>query len=428
MILSRDWLRSLLIPLTILAWVAVALAAVWLVGHVAHTLLLLGFSGIIAFALTPVVSLLERWLPRVFAIAVAYILGFAVLFGFGLLIVTTAANETTTLVHRLPHYQGQVQSLEPQLVRLLHPWGVTRADIRHAEHQTTIHVQQIGTATAQDSLDLARRVLNTLLDLVLVLILSIYLTASGPRLAAWLRRETPSRYRRQTAALLEVGNQVIGGYIRGTLAMATLIGVLVGGGMLALGVPYAIVLGVLAFFMAFVPILGVLISGAVCVLIAFTHGWVLAVVVLVYFVVVHVIEGDVVGPRIMGRAVGIHPMTAIIALLAGTELFGIWGALFGAPLAGLLQALASAIWTELRGVDPGTGQGQKVTKETRETAHGEDAVRQPRASATPPIDGPAIVPSFFGQLAGAQDHSGDGRPDGSTYAIWNEEELDDAAS
>jgi predicted PurR-regulated permease PerM len=353
---SRDWLRSLLLPLTILAWLAVAVVAGWLLGHIAHTLLLLGFSLIIALALTPIVNVLARWLPRLLAIAISYLLGFALLFGLGLLIVTTAANETTTLVHHLPHYQRQVQSLEPQLVRLLHPFGVTRADIRHAEHQALVTLQQLGTSTAHDSLHLAQQVLNTLVDLVLVLILSVYLTAGGPRLAASLRRETPRPYRRRIALLLTISNRVIGGYIRGTLAMAALVGVLVGGGMLALGVPYAIVLGVLAFFMEFVPILGVLISGAVCVLIALTQGWLLAVVVLAYFVVVHVIEGDIVGPRIMGRAVGIHPMTAIIALLAGTELFGIWGALFGAPLAGLLQALAAAFWQELRAADSGVGQ------------------------------------------------------------------------
>ncbi|HEY8687360.1 MAG TPA: AI-2E family transporter, partial [Chloroflexota bacterium] len=77
-----------------------------------------------------------------------------------------------------------------------------------------------------------------------------------------------------------------------------------------------------------------------------------AVIVLGYFVVVHVIEGDVVGPRIVGHAVGIHPATALIALVAGTELFGIWGALFGAPLAGLIQTIATAAYHELRGADP----------------------------------------------------------------------------
>src|SRR5206468_12147657 len=75
-------------------------------------------------------------------------------------------------------------------------------------------------------------------------------------------------------------------------------------------------------------------------------------IVLAYFVVVHVIEGDVVGPRIMGRAVGIHPATGLIALVAGTEVFGIWGALFAAPIAGLVQAIITAAWLELRGGKP----------------------------------------------------------------------------
>lgn len=55
---------------------------------------------------------------------------------------------------------------------------------------------------------------------------------------------------------------------------------------------------------------------------------------VVYFAVVHVIEGDVVGPRIMGKAVGIYSGVALVALVAGSELFGLWGALFGPPLAG----------------------------------------------------------------------------------------------
>ena len=141
--------------------------------------------------------------------------------------------------------------------------------------------------------------------------------------------------------------------MRGVLVLALLIGVLVGAGLAVLGVPYAVLLGVLAFFMEFVPVLGVFISGAAAVLIAIVEFRepVRPLIVLGYFVFVHIIEGDVVGPRIMGRAVGIHPATGLIALVAGTELFGIWGALFAAPLAGLLQSILVAAWIEFRGGD-----------------------------------------------------------------------------
>jgi predicted PurR-regulated permease PerM len=81
-------------------------------------------------------------------------------------------------------------------------------------------------------------------------------------------------------------------------------------------------------------------------LLALTKGWILAVIVLVYFIIVHIIEGDIVGPRVVGRSVGLHPIVALAALIAGGELFGIWGALFASPIAGVLQAFLIAVWIE----------------------------------------------------------------------------------
>ena len=73
-----SWQRALYIPLIVLAWLAIVLLGGWLLTHVAKTLLTLLLSGITAFALTPLVSVLARWLPRGLAIAVAYVLGFVV--------------------------------------------------------------------------------------------------------------------------------------------------------------------------------------------------------------------------------------------------------------------------------------------------------------------------------------------------------------
>ncbi len=350
--MPAPWQRALYLPLIILAWLAVLLVGVWLLSHVTTTLLVLGLSGIVAYALTPVVSALSRWLPRGMAIAMAYLLGFAVVFGLLGLIVDTAANQVIALVSHLSTYQQRLDRFTPQIVDALRPFGVTRAKLDHTQQQAISYLRGLGTSAASDSLDIVTGVANALIDLVLILILSVYLTANGPRIAVLLRRETPGGHRWRTSLLIAIVNRVVGGYIRGTLTMATLVGALVGGGMLLLHVPYAILLGVLAFFMEFVPVVGVLISGSVCVLVALFKGWILTLIVLGYFALVHVIEGDVVGPRVMGKAVGIHPATALVGLVAGTELFGLWGALFAAPLAGLLQAIATAIWHEARGRDP----------------------------------------------------------------------------
>ena len=108
---------------------------------------------------------------------------------------------------------------------------------------------------------------------MLVLILSVYFAANGPELVAWLHQAVPSDRQRHVRFLVTVVNRVVGGYVRGTATLATIIAVLVGVGLWLLGVPYAAMLGVLAFFMEFIPVLGVFITGAAAVLLALFQGW-----------------------------------------------------------------------------------------------------------------------------------------------------------
>ena len=126
--------------------------------------------------------------------------------------------------------------------------------------------------------------------------------------------------------------------------------------------------------------LGTLVSGAICVLLALTKGWVTAVIVLVYFVVVHVIEGDVVGPRIVGKAIGLNPVVSLAALIAGAELFGITGALFASPVAGVLQALLIAVWIEWRATHP--KEFQRAKDDLAETV--EEVIAETPGEPEPP--------------------------------------------
>ena len=353
--LSDAWVRALLVPLVILVWLAVLLVAGWLLGHLAKTLLLVILSGVLAFAFTPLATRLARWMPRALALGLAYLLGLGVVFGFGAYVVATTASQVVSLVTNLPAYAQQAQALQPRAEAMLVPFGVAPGTLGEVQQAAVTELQATGTLVARESLTRLADFFGTVVDLVLVLILSVYLAANGTRIAHWLKTETPGGTTRYRAHLLvAVVSRVVGGYIRGVLLLALLIGVLAGGGLAALGVPYAVLLGVLAFFMEFIPVLGVFISGAAAVAIAIFHFQEVLrpLLVVAYFIIVHVIEGDLIGPRIMGKAVGIHPATGLIALVAGTELFGIWGALFAAPLAGLLQAVLTAAWLELRGGKP----------------------------------------------------------------------------
>jgi len=204
--LPASWQRALYLPLIILAWLAIVLVGGWLLAHVAKALLTLLLSGIVAFALTPLVSLLARWLPRGLAIAIAYVLGFAVLLGLIAFLVVTAATQVTSLVHDLPRYARQAQHLEPQLLPLLRPFGVTPATLHTAQQQAIGSVRGVGTTAATESLGLVSGVVSTLIELVLIL--SVYLTANGPQIARRLRRETPGAQRWRTGLLIAIVNQV----------------------------------------------------------------------------------------------------------------------------------------------------------------------------------------------------------------------------
>jgi predicted PurR-regulated permease PerM len=376
--LPTPWLRALVIPLIVLAWLAMIILALWILSHFTRTILIVVLAAVLAFAFTPLANLFGRWMPRALAIGIAYVLGLAVLFGFGAYVVATAVDQTANLLANLPGYAQQAQALLPVVDGLLTPLGFAPGWSSDLESQAVGQVQASAGAVAGDVLPRVAEFFGTIVDVVLVLILSVYLCSNGARIAQWLKTETPHGSTQDRARLLVViVNRVIGGYVRGVLFLALLIGALVGVGMAVLQVPYAVLLGVLAFFMEFVPVLGVFISGAAAVFIAIVsfRDLLHPTLVLAYFIVVHIIEGDVIGPRIMGRAVGIHPATGLIALVAGTEVFGIWGALFAAPLAGLLQSVIMAAWLELRGAS-----SQEVLQAAQETAEaaGEEAEQRAR--------------------------------------------------
>jgi predicted PurR-regulated permease PerM len=346
------WLRALVLPLIVLTWLTVLVLVGWLLSHFTKTILLVVLAAVLAFAFTPLARLFARRVPRPVAIALAYVVGLGVVFGFGAYVVATAVAQISALVHNLPGYAQQAQALQPQVEGLLAPLGVQPGWLAEVQRQGLGELQAAATAIAGDLVPRIVEFFGTVVDMVLVVILSIYLCANGARIAHWLKTETPGgRTNARARVLVVVVNQVVGGYVRGVLTLAVLVGALVGAGLAVLGVSYAVLLGVLAFFMEFVPVLGVFISGAAALLIAVIQFQepIRPLIVLAYFVLVHIIEGDVVGPKIMGQAVGIHPATGLIALVAGTEVFGVWGALFAAPLAGLLQAIVTVAWIELRG-------------------------------------------------------------------------------
>jgi predicted PurR-regulated permease PerM len=290
------------------------------------------------------------------AIVITYLLGFGLVFGLLAVVVSRESGDISSLLRQLPIYLHRVQSLDSWLAHELAPFGVTSGQLQQLEQHILDALRGIGRGAVEGLTGALGQVLGVLVDAVLVLVLSIYFSIDGRRLVRWIPAHSFARSHEVTSGL-RIVNDVVGGYVRGTVTMCFLVGVAVGLGMWILRVPHPLLLGLIAFFMEFVPVVGVIISGGLCVLVALFVGPITAVLALAYFVLIQVLEGDVVGPRIMGNALGIHPAVALIAFIVGSELFGIWGALFGAPIAGLLQAFTVAAYQQIQ-VSRGVGAAQ----------------------------------------------------------------------
>lgn len=344
---AAKWARRRDMPIAILAWLVVGGLVIWAASYIALSLLVVAIAALLAFALTPAVKLLQKWMPRVIAVIIVYVF---VLSGISLLlyaIVSTSIDQISTLATNIQIFLADPKKLA-SVGRFFARFGITTAQLQEV---LQIVVQQAGGIVG-GAVPLLSGIANFILDVIIVAVLSIYLLLDGERAVSWLRHNAPMMQRERIHFFLDALERVIGGYIRGQLIMSSLIGLLVGVGMFLFGVPYAVLLGVVAFILEFIPIIGTIISGILCVLIAFSHGWLIAALVLAYFIIVHVLEGDILAPRIVGKAVGVHPAISLFALLAGAEVFGIWGAVLASPLAGIIQAVLVAIWQDWRTSHP----------------------------------------------------------------------------
>ena len=353
---ADKWKRRRDIPIAILAWIGVVAVILWAAGHIIRSLLILAIAALLAYALSPAVKFLQRFMPRFLAVLLVYLLALSGLSFLIYLIISNAVHQIFQLslflrTELTSSGSGQPTPLEQTLISI----GISQSQINDARQQIIVQTSEL----ASSAIPFLRRIFDFVLDTIIVAVMSIYLVIDGGRVNRWLRTNMPQQLQGHTLFLLDTLERIVGGYIRGQFTLAFLIGLLVGIGMSLFQVPFPILLGVLAFIFAFVPVLGTFISGAVSVLLALTKGWLIALLVLLYFVAIHVFEGDIVGPRIVGKAVGLHPIVSLTALVAGAELFGIWGALFASPIAGIIQVLIAAFWTEWRTRHPEAFQKEK---------------------------------------------------------------------
>ena len=346
---TRIWNRRLIILLTILAAIALAVTILWGVSHITTSVLVVVIAALIAYAIAPAVEIFQKVMPRALAILLAYLIVVIILGVISYYVVSTAIFQIGVLVQGVSGWLKPGNSGPISLPTLLLKLGLTQAQINALGQQIAGTLSNLASSLAGGILPLLGGVAGGMVNILLTVVISIYLLIYGARAFSWIRTATPRSRRGQLGSTIEILQRVVGGYIRGQILLCTIIGFLVGVGLFIIGFPFAVLMGVLTFVTEFIPVLGTIFAGSVAVLLALTQGgWVMAIKVLIFFVLVHIFEGYILSPRLIGNAVKLNPAIMLIALTVGSELFGVFGAIFAAPTAGLLQALFTAFWIQYR--------------------------------------------------------------------------------
>src|SRR5438128_7780867 len=348
-VVTRVW-RHLERPVRLLVYLLIALTLVmlfhqsqYLVVHLFDVLLLFVFAAIIALLLTPVIDRMEMLAVfkgrRVFAVVLLYVVIIGLVAGLIALVTPALIGQAK----QLPALESRAIAFVRFLQDAIDSAGIP-LKLSLPSGATGISAAVLGSV-----LGILTGTLGTLINVLLVVVISIYLLVEGRQLIASMRKLFVGREDVYDFTLLAVGTTV-GQYARGQLVMSLVMGTYTGVAMTVIGVPYAVVLGILTFFLEFLPLIGAPIGMGLAVLIALVFkGPLIGLLALIAAVGGHAIEAYILGPRVTGSATRIHPLVAMAALLIGAELGGILGALFGVPVAALLNVFLGALYRARRG-------------------------------------------------------------------------------
>jgi predicted PurR-regulated permease PerM len=337
---DREFTRRMLQTVFTVAAVILLIAALW---AARSALMLIYVSAIIAMGFSPMVRVMERpahgrgvrRMPRTLAILAIYLAVVGVFVVVGLMVVPPLVEQA-----------GELWAEAPQAFL-----DLQRFLVRHnlLTHRITLQeaVQNAPAGTGGNAVNTVFAaiwgVIGGVFGIVTILILSFYLLVEAQSLFDYATRLVPEGSRRQFIVVSREIVKKVSAWLRAQFLLAALMGTAAAIGLALMGVPYFYVVALIAAIGETIPVVGPIAAGLAAVGVALTASAKLAVVAGVYFLVLHQLEANILVPKVMERRVGVSPVTVIVALLIGGELWGLIGAILAIPTAAILSAVVSEL-------------------------------------------------------------------------------------
>jgi predicted PurR-regulated permease PerM len=330
---------------------ATIVALLWLVKKVEIMVVPVALATMLAALLLPVVDFLDRrGAPRGGAVALVLLGGIAVVGGILTFVVSQFIEGAPALVQQV---STSIKGVGDWLTS--GPLHLDQAQIDSARKSAIEALQNNQERLTSGALSTAGTVTEIVTGALLVLFTLIFVLHGGRNIYGYVTKIFPENVRERVQDAGRAGFHSLIGYVRATFLVALVDAAGIGTGLAIMGIPLALPLASLVFLGAFIPLVGAVIAGFLAVVVALiAKGWIFALITLGLIIAVQQLEGHVLQPLVMGRAVSIHPLAVVLAIAGGSVLAGIVGALLAVPTVAFVNSATRVLLAR----DPGAEEAE----------------------------------------------------------------------
>ena len=324
---------------------AVLLLLIYMLGSVLITVL---FSALIAYVLLPLTNVIVRVMPwsesrpelsRGIAVGFIFVIAAGIFAGSLALVIPPTIEQSREFIDEFPTFFNSARATIEGWIgeyRELVPEDV-RAQIEQDLAGMGSVVVDAAWQVLPGTFGLVSGTFSLVIGLATMPMLIFYLVKDSREISSSLLTPFPKAMRPYVLDIAKIAENTLGGYLRGQLILALAIGIGVTAGLVAMGVPFAFLLGVVAGLTALIPIVGPFIGAAVAILVTLATAPEKLVWVGLLYLGVQLVENTLLAPRIQANALNLHPIAVIFVIIVGGHFFGIWGIVFGPPLVSMVK-------------------------------------------------------------------------------------------
>jgi predicted PurR-regulated permease PerM len=303
----------------------------------------------VVYLLNPLVSALEqRGVPRVAGAGIVYLLFLCIVALIVSLLVPLVTRQVSSVIDHFPDYLADGQALVRDVAARFGQEPNFQLDADHVRQWLSAgENRQAVTRYLTGLRSVTNSVISGLIIIVLGPVMAFYLLVDLPRLERGVMALIPPPRREEIGGLMDRIGQAVGGFFRGQLLVALFVGVASSIGLWAIGLPFWLLVGMVAGIFNLVPLVGPFIGGGLAVIIAVVSGEPLtAVWAALVLLVVQQIDNHLISPNVMGRTVQLHPVVVMLALLVGASFAGLFGMLVIVPLVAVAKIVFLFVWSK----------------------------------------------------------------------------------